>query len=364
MSRCNVALLFGGRSAEHEISVISARAIAAVIDREKYTVKPVYISHEGRWYGGSAAADVLGLDMATLLRTTSVADARKHLSTMLAGFDIDHFDFTAFQHDTDIAFITLHGSYGEDGKIQGFLETLGIPYTGCGVTASALAMDKALTKLCASSAGLDVADYMVILSNDYHADKETTCNAVAGRFGFPVFVKPANLGSSVGISKVRHAGELKAALDTACSLDSKVLVETAIEGREIEVAVLGNDLPLASVPGEIVPGSEFYDFEDKYVRNDARLFIPAELSAEITRKIRTAAVLAFKALGCSGMSRIDFFLENATGRIILNEINTIPGFTDISMYSRMLAATGIGFPQLVEKLLLLALEKTLPIDKL
>lgn len=356
MPRRNVALIFGGRSDEHEISIISARAVAARIDQSRYALAPVYIGHDGRWYGDECSDGILALDMSALLRSGTPESAREHLEAIKAKADGEAFDFTTFQKRTDLAFLALHGSYGEDGKIQGCLETLGIPYTGCGVTASALAMDKALTKLCAMAAGVEVAEFMTILSQDYHRDPQKACNDVAARFSWPLFVKPASLGSSVGITKVHNFVELQPALDLACRLDSKVLVETAIEGREIEVAVLGNDDPLASVPGEIVPGSEFYDFEDKYIRNSAKLFIPAELPDGVAEDVRSQALVVFKALGCSGMSRIDFFIENGTGRIILNEINTIPGFTDVSMYPMLMEASGIGFPELVEKLLFFALD--------
>ncbi len=361
MSKLTVALIFGGRSDEHEISIISARSVAAQIDRTKFDVSPVYIDREGRWHGGSCAQNVLELDMAALLRSGSPESARARLDSLTAG---ERFDFTAFRESTDVAFLALHGSYGEDGKIQGCLETFGVPYTGCGVTSSALAMDKALTKLCAVAAGVEVADFMTVLSTEYGQNPQKTLDEVAERFSWPVFVKPANLGSSVGISKVHDAAELQPALDKACRLDSKVLVETAISGREIEVAVLGNNDPIASVPGEIIPGSEFYDFEDKYIRNAAKLFIPAELPDEITLAVRNAALRVFRALGCSGMSRVDFFVESGTNRIVLNEINTIPGFTDISMYPMMMAASGIEFPEVVEQLLYFALENTSIIHKM
>jgi len=358
MSRLAVALVFGGKSPEHEISVISARAVAANIDPEEFIVTPVYIDHEGRWYGGACASEIIATDLAALLRSGNPASARDRLREITVKFDDQRFDFTGFQQETDVAFLVLHGAFGEDGRIQGCLDTFGIPYTGCGVTASAVAMDKALTKICAMNAGIEVADFITVLSQEYLRDPRKVCDEVAGKFSWPVFVKPASLGSSVGISKVHDAGELRPALDEACRLDSKVLVETAISGREIEIAVLGNSDPVASLPGEIVPGSEFYDFEDKYIRNSAKLFIPAQLTESQTEALRTAALAVFRALGCSGMSRIDFFLENGTGRIILNEINTIPGFTDVSMYPMLMSATGIGFGDLVRKLLHLAIENS------
>jgi len=362
MSRRTVAVIFGGKSTEHEISVISARAVAAQIDTREFSVRPVYIDRNGRWYGGACAEEILGTDLAALLRSSEPEAASSRLESITNSHGSELFDFSDFQQRTDVAFLVLHGSFGEDGRIQGCLETFGIPYTGCGVAASAIAMDKALTKLCASAAGIAVADGLNILSSDYLPDPGKTCREVEAKFQWPVFVKPASLGSSVGITKVHNAGELQPALDKACRLDTKVLVEAAISGREIEVAVLGNDDPLASVPGEIVPGSEFYDFEDKYIRNSAKLFIPARISEEETAAVRTAALAVFKALGCRGLSRIDFFLENGTGRFILNEVNTIPGFTDISMYPMLMAATGIEFPELVKKLLHFAMESAAATD--
>ena len=357
MSKQTVALIFGGKSAEHEISIISARSIAAQIDRNRYELSPLYIDRDGRWHGGACAKSVLALDVSTLLRNAGLSAVSERLGELTDLDEAKRFDFGAFLEKTDVAFIALHGSFGEDGKIQGCLDTLGIPYTGCGLTASALAMDKALTKLCAMDAGVAVADFMTVTSSDYAAHPLGIVVEITKRFGWPLFVKPANLGSSVGISKARNAEELAKALEAACQLDSKVLVEAAISGREIEVAVLGNGETVASVPGEIIPGSDFYSYEDKYIKNEAQLVIPAELPEGVSEEVRKAALRVFKALGCEGMSRVDFFVENGTNRVILNEINTIPGFTDISMYPMMMAASGIGFAELVEKLLLLALEK-------
>lgn len=357
MSKHTVSLIFGGKSTEHEISIISARAIAARINPGRFTLKPVYISFQGHWYNEACSAEILSLDMPTLLRSGSPEIAKNRLNEITSKAADEHFDFAGFLDSTDVAFLALHGSHGEDGTIQGCLDTFGIPYTGCGVAASAVGMDKALTKICAAAAGIEVADFLVVFSHEYLREPQPVWHAVSSRFSWPVFVKPANLGSSVGITKVHCAAELPGALDAACRLDSKVLVETAITGHEIEVALLGNEFPIVSVPGEIVPGREFYDYEDKYIHNNARFFIPAKLSEEKLEQIRNTALTVFKALGCRGMARIDFFVEHGTGRIILNEINTIPGFTDISMYPELMASTGIDFADLVDKLLLLALEK-------
>jgi D-alanine-D-alanine ligase len=360
MPRLTVALIFGGRSTEHEISIISAKSIAANISTERYKVIPVYITHEGQWLCDGIAQEILNLDLSALLRSSSLEATAVTLRNMVKQAGQKSFDLDFKSVGIDVAFLTLHGTYGEDGRIQGFLDTCGIPYTGCGVLASALTMDKALTKLCVADAGLAVAPSLTLLSADYQADPDKTHALIKQQFAYPFFVKPANLGSSIGITKVHHGDELPAALESACSLDSKVLVEKAIKGREIEVALLGNELPQVSVCGEIEPGSDFYDYQDKYIHNSARLFIPARIPIELQEEVRSAALKAFKALGCRGMSRIDFFVDEHTGTIILNEVNTIPGFTDISMYPMLMDASGIPFPELAERLLQLALDTIRP----
>jgi D-alanine-D-alanine ligase len=360
MPRITVALIFGGRSSEHEISIISAKSIAANISSEHYQVIPVYITHEGHWLCDGIARDILNLDLSAILRSSSLEATAATLLEMVEYAAQKPFDLDFKAAGINVAFLTLHGTYGEDGRIQGFLDTCGIPYTGCGVLASALTMDKALTKLCVADAGLLVAPSITLFSADYHADPETAHSLIERQFTYPFFIKPANLGSSIGISKVHHVGQLPSALESACSLDSKILVEKAITGREIEVAVLGNELPEVSVCGEIEPGSDFYDYQDKYIHNTAKLFIPARIPEEMQEQVRSSALKAYKALGCRGMSRIDFFVDEHTGTIILNEVNTIPGFTDISMYPRLMDASGISFPELAERLLQLALETIRP----
>lgn len=360
MPRLTVALIFGGRSAEHEISIISAKSIAANISSERYRVIPVYITHEGVWFCDGIAREILNLDLSALLRSSSPEAAAAKLRSMSEETGQKPFDLDFRAAGIDVAFLALHGTYGEDGRMQGFLDTCRIPYTGCGVLASALTMDKALTKLCVADAGLAVAPSITLFSADYLADPEKARSVIAKQFEYPFFIKPANLGSSVGISKVHHAGELPAALESACALDTKVLIEMAITGREIEIAVLGNEQPEASVCGEIEPGRDFYDYEDKYLGNTAKLFIPARIPADLQEKVRASALLAYKALGCRGMSRIDFFVDEQSESIVLNEINTIPGFTDISMYPRLMEASGIPFAELPERLLQLAMESGEP----
>ncbi len=360
MTRITVALIFGGRSTEHEISIISAKAIAANISTEHYKVIPIYITREGHWLCDGIARKILQLDLSDLLRSSSPEATAATLRDMVEDAAQKPFDLDFRAVGVEVAFLTLHGSYGEDGRVQGFLDTCDIRYTGCGVLASALTMDKALTKLCIADTGIAVAPSITLFSADYLANPEGTHALIEQQFEYPFFIKPASLGSSIGISKVHHGGQLPSALEGACSLDAKVLVEKAMRGREIEVAVLGNEQPVVSVCGEIEPGSDFYDYQDKYMHNTAKLFIPARLTVKMQEEVRAAALKAYKALGCRGMSRIDFFVDEQAGTIILNEVNTIPGFTDISMYPRLMDASGIPFPELAERLLQLALETIRP----
>jgi len=358
MKPFTVALLFGGRSAEHEIAIISAQSVVRHINPEHYRVVPIYITRSGRWYSEGIAAAILEMDIATLIRKSGTAAASRKLQEMaLSSGQLPFgFNFTGI----DVAFPILHGSYGEDGRIQGFLDTFAVPYTGCGVTASALSMDKALTKLCVQDAGIAVAPSVTVLGSDWENSPEQILQTLTESIGMPVFVKPAHLGSSVGISKVTDPRELPEALAHACSLDTKVLVEQAIKGKEIEVAIIGNSEPMASGCGEIEPGSEFYDYDDKYIHNTAKLFIPARIPEELAQRVRMEALTAYRALGCRGMARIDFFVDEKSGSVVFNEINSIPGFTDISMYPQLMEAAGIGYSELCDRLLQLALETEQP----
>jgi D-alanine-D-alanine ligase len=258
----------------------------------------------------------------------------------------------------DVIFPVLHGPYGEDGTVQGLLELANVPYVGAGVLASAVGMDKAAMKLAFAAKGLPICDYEVVMKRDWQRDERTVLQQVVNRLGFPVFVKPANLGSSVGISKAKHAAELRAAIALAAEFDRKIVVEAAVpNAREIEVAVLGNDDPDASVPGEIVPSGEFYDYEAKYISDDSRAIVPAELTDAQAAEIRRLAIDAYKAIDCSGLARVDFLLARDSGVLYLNELNTLPGFTTISMYSKMWAASGLPYPKLLDRLIALALER-------
>ncbi|MDQ2949014.1 MAG: D-alanine--D-alanine ligase [Acidobacteriota bacterium] len=314
--KLRVAVVFGGRSGEHEISLRSAKSIMEAMDPEKYQIHQFIISKDGEW------------------------SPRPILPSPRGNPDID------------VVFPVLHGTFGEDGTIQGLLEMADLPYVGAGVLASSASMDKEVMKRLAKERGLPVVDYRVFSSSQILSAEEACAS-----LGFPLFVKPANLGSSVGISKCKNAAELKQALTLAAQFDRKIIVERGITGREFECAVLGNEEPLASTPCEILPSREFYDYEDKYLLGKAQTVIPADLSAGQTGDIQRLAVECYRAVECEGMARVDFLLENATGKMYINEINTIPGFTSISMYPKMWEHGGLPMPKLIDRLIELALDR-------
>jgi len=310
-----VAVLYGGRSGEHEVSIRSAQSVMAALDPGKYEAVPVFIGKDGRWSPGPILPE------------------------------------PGANPGIDVVFPVLHGTFGEDGTVQGLLELAALPYVGAGVFASSAAMDKEQFKRICLSVGLPAVEWVTVYRGALDASEAVR------RFGFPLFVKPANLGSSVGVSKAHNEAELKVALEDAARYDSKIVVERAIVGHEIECAVLGNDLPEAATPCEILPSREFYDYDDKYTLDAARVELPARLQPETIAEIRRIAVASFRAVDCSGMGRVDFLVEAATGKVYVNEINTIPGFTSISMYPKMWAHAGVPFAQLVERLIELALER-------
>ncbi|MGC9973512.1 MAG: D-alanine--D-alanine ligase family protein [Bryobacteraceae bacterium] len=310
--KLRVAVLYGGRSGEHEVSVRSAESIMAAMDPEKYEIVRLFITPEGKWEPRAIQPE------------------------------------PGSNPGIDVVFPVLHGTFGEDGTVQGLLELADLPYVGAGVLASAVSMDKEVSKRLCLQSGLPVVDYVVLWRGD--VDFESP-------FGYPVFVKPANLGSSVGISKARNAAELSAALQSAAQFDRKLLVERGIVGREFECSVLGNESPRASVPCEVLPSREFYDYEDKYLLNRARTVVPADLPPERIEEIRRLAVACYLSVGCEGMARVDFLMEGASGPIFINEINTIPGFTSISMYPKMWEAAGIPYAALIDRLIELALDR-------
>ncbi len=313
--KTRVAVLYGGRSGEHEVSVRSAQAILAALDRERYEPLEYLIAKDGRWTPRAIQPEPGG------------------------------------NPGIDVVFPVLHGTFGEDGTVQGLLELAGLPYVGGGVLASAVAMDKEFMKRLCRERGLPVVEYVTMTREHLDAD------AASRQFPYPMFVKPANLGSSVGISKAHDGNELRKALALAARYDSKILVERAIEGRELECSVLGNGDPAASLPCEILPSREFYDYEDKYLLDKAQTRLPADLPEAQTDELRRLAIECYRAVGCEGMARVDFLLESATGRLYINEINTIPGFTSISMYPKMWEHSGIPFAKLVDRLIELALER-------
>jgi D-alanine-D-alanine ligase len=358
-----IGVIYGGRSGEHEVSLASAAAVFKHLDPAKYDAVPIHIEKDGRWT--LAAEPPRLLSAGEVLQAGRTADDQAPEAHVVArpGGDtlitVDRAGTAVSATALDVVFPVLHGPYGEDGTVQGLLELANIPYVGAGVLASAVGMDKATMKLVFAASGLPICDYHVVLKRDWQRDPRQVMQEVGARLGFPLFVKPANLGSSVGISKAKHATELRAAINLAAEYDRKIVIEAAVpRAREIECAVLGNDEPEASVPGEIIPSREFYDFEAKYTDGDAsRLLIPAPLDDDQTRQVRALAVAAFKAVDCSGMARVDFLLAGDSGTLYVNEINTIPGFTTISMYSKMWEASGLTYPALLDRLIALAVER-------
>ena len=346
--RLRIGVLFGGRSGEHEVSLASAASVIRGLDPEKYEAVPIGISKDGRWLVGQGAQKMLPEVLRSGQRVVLPADPN---AAALVPLDETH----AGTLRVDVVFPVLHGTFGEDGTVQGLLELAGLPYVGAGVLASAVGMDKDVQKRLYQQAGLPVAECLCILRADWEKSRAKVQRAVEQRFRYPLFVKPATLGSSVGMSKVHDREGLPAALDLAAEFAQKILVERAIQGREIEVSVLGNEDPKASVPGEIVPHREFYDYTAKYLEEGTRLIIPARLTRTQVRRFQDYAVRAFRAIECTGMARVDFFLERRTGRTYLNEINTIPGFTSISMYPKLWEASGLSYRNLLDRLIELAL---------
>ncbi|MGH9377998.1 MAG: D-alanine--D-alanine ligase family protein [Terriglobia bacterium] len=355
--KIRLGILFGGRSGEHEVSLESAASVLKAIDRKKYDVAPIGITREGRWVLGSALSESSPKALAGVFQSgKAIAPPADPTRRELAPLPSPS---RAVRNTgaLDVVFPILHGTFGEDGTIQGLLELAGIPYVGAGVLGSATGMDKDIMKRLFRDAGLPVVPWILLLRSELNPGHARARRRVASTIGYPVFVKPANLGSSVGISKVHGQGELQAALELAGKYDRKIIVEKAIDAREIECAVLGNDAPQASVPGEVVPVNEFYDYQAKYVQEGSQLIIPAKLGAARTRKVQQLAIRAFKAIDCAGMGRVDFLMDRKTGKLYVNEINTIPGFTSISMYPKLWEASGVPYAKLIDRLIEFALER-------
>ena len=376
-----MGVIYGGRSGEHEVSLASAAAVFKHLDPERYDAVPIKIEKDGRWTLPAEppktmkAADVIkGIAAESNATAAPASEAAEAYVIPRPGHDTLVSLPTASNAprassrsagpggvsglSLDVVFPVLHGPYGEDGTVQGLLELANVAYVGAGVLASAVGMDKAAMKQAFIAKQLPICDYDVVFKRDWQRDERSVLQRVVDRLGFPVFVKPANLGSSVGISKAKHVAELRTAIKLAADFDRKIVIEAAVpQAREIEVAVLGNDEPEASVPGEIIPSREFYDYESKYIDDSSRSVIPAKLTEAQTNEVRRLSIDAYKAVDCSGLARVDFLLAGDSGVLYLNELNTLPGFTTISMYAQMWAASGVSYPQLIDRLIALAIER-------
>ena len=351
MKRQKTGVIFGGRSGEHEVSLVSATSIIQALDRDRFEVVPIGISKEGHWYAGEGVMDFL---------KGKPSAGPAHPAILLPDNEggLLTWDEGREKVTLDCVFPVLHGPYGEDGTVQGLLDLAGVPYVGCGVMASSLAMDKVVSKALFLSLGLPTAPYIWFHSSRWNKDEDGIIADIEKTLSYPVFIKPANMGSSVGIFKAHDRNELSDAVPQSMQYDRKVLVEQAIEyAMEIEVSVLGNDEPEASIPGEIIPSNEFYDYDAKYVDGKSAEKIPADLPKDVTERIRTLAVESFKAIDGAGLARVDFLVTRNTHEIYLNELNTMPGFTSISMYPKLWEATGLGYSELLTRLVDLALER-------
>jgi len=358
--KLRIGVVFGGQSGEHEVSLASARSVMAVLDPEKYEVIPVGITHSGQWLIAGDPMAVLaesGVPGVAAGGPTSAPIAR---GTGESGRELVPGATGGTFPKLDVIFPVLHGPYGEDGTIQGLLELAGVPYVGCGVLASSLGMDKIASKQIFVSLGLPIVPFREVKRRYFEEDPERVIIGLEAALpgGYPMFVKPANLGSSIGISKAQGRSELRAALADAARYDRRLIVEEAVPGaREIECSVLGNDDPIASMPGEVVPSNEFYDYSAKYLDGRSQLLIPAPIPAEVSSRVRELAVRAFIAIDGAGLARVDFLMNGVTGELFLNELNTMPGFTAISMYPKLWEASGIPYAELVDRLVDLALER-------
>ncbi|MEM7531575.1 MAG: D-alanine--D-alanine ligase family protein [Chloroflexota bacterium] len=358
MAKKRVGVLFGGRSGEHEVSLNSARNVMDALQQAGHQVVPIGISQEGHWLTS-------GDPMKMLTDQSGPVSVKHHTDAGETPVQNTH-DWTLLPATIgdesmpaiDVIFPVLHGPYGEDGTVQGMLDLANIPYVGCGVLGSAVGMDKAIAKKVFTQEGLRQANYRVVMRTLYEGKRDAVVDELMTTLAAPYFVKPANMGSSVGVSKADNRDELVQALETAALYDRKLIVEEAVpNAREIEVSVLGNDEPRASSPGEIIPGSAFYDYDDKYINDASELLIPAPLTKEQTLDVQSMALRAFQAIDGSGLARVDFLMDDATGIFYLNELNTMPGFTRISMYPKLWEESGLSYPQLVDELLNLALER-------
>ncbi len=356
--KIRVGLVFGGRSGEHEVSLASARSVMANLDPNKYEVVPIGITKDGTW--------LLGDEPTHMLQSgTQQTPTEEHTTAVTLTGDPTLRRLIPLQGNAplqdngalDVILPVLHGTYGEDGTLQGLLEMANVPYVGCGVLGAALGMDKEKMKMVFSAVGLPNVEYFVCRRNEWERSPEVIMNVVEDSFGYPCFVKPVNLGSSVGINKAHNRVELQHAIGTAAQYDRKIIIERGINCRELECAVLGNDEPIVSVVGEVLSSGEFYDYNAKYIDGKSQIIIPADLPQATAEEVRRQAIQAFSALDLSGLARVDFFLEQKTNKVYINEVNTLPGFTEISMYPKLWAASGLPYSQLLERLIELAVER-------
>jgi D-alanine-D-alanine ligase len=354
--KIRVGVIFGGKSAEHEVSINSAKNVMRALDKNKYEVVPIGIGKAGNWLTrGDPLKELTGgeTSLPQLLESGfQIVDEQSTGRELIPGTQ------SSSLPEVDVIFPVLHGPFGEDGTVQGLLELADIPYVGAGVMSSAVGMDKAAMKDLFRSHHLPTPKYLVVKRREWAAQAAEIADRILKEIGYPCFVKPANMGSSVGVHKVHRAEELSVAMDDAAQYDRKILVEYAVpNAREIECSVLGNDEPIASIAGEVVPGHEFYDYEDKYIDSASQLLIPAPIEPAVADRVRELAVKAFLALDCAGMARVDFLLDRESNELYVNEVNTIPGFTQISMYPKLWEASGISYSELVDRLIGLALER-------
>ena len=359
-TKMRIGILFGGRSGEHEVSLRSARSVLQAIDREKYSVSLIGITKNGRWIGGENPLAALEDGDEAIEQCPDTILLIDPVDNSLMQISRNRNDETIYinkTEDLDVIFPVLHGSFGEDGAVQGLFELADIPYVGSGLVGSSVGMDKGVFKSVMCSAGLPVLPSMTVNRSEYRSDTTIMVDRIIRQLNLPVFIKPANLGSSVGITKASNIGELKSGLDEASKWDRRIVIEEGVDAREIEVSVLGNDDPQVSIAGEVVPQRDFYDYDAKYVSDDSELLIPAPISPDQLVRIQEMAIAAYKAVDCSGMARVDFLLDKSSGKVWINELNTIPGFTNISMYPKLWQASGIEYPELIDKLIELALER-------
>jgi D-alanine-D-alanine ligase len=357
-----IGVIFGGRSGEHEVSLMSARSVLAALDPQKYIVTQIGITHTGEWLAGENVLDALdGGDLGALSPATLLPDPTHKGLQLLRATDSGQILETLV--DLDVVFPVLHGTFGEDGTLQGLLELADLAYVGAGVTGSALGMDKGIFKDVMHYQGVPVVESVVVLRSEIETNMPDVLSKAEKVAAYPLFIKPANLGSSVGITKCLGRSDLVEGLLEAARYDRRVLIERGVNAREIEVSVLGNDDPQASVPGEILPSREFYSYEAKYLDGTSGLLIPAPIPEQTADRVRELAVRAYRAIDCAGMARVDFLLDKDSGELYLNEVNTIPGFTQISMYPKLWEASGLPYPALVDRLVELALERKAERDR-